>query len=160
MHQVTPRLPARTHTFSQRLSSTRRGARLARLLAAGQLRTWPVTPSVAERAELVVAELAANAALHGRVRGRDFRLDLTLNGATGVLLIEVTDTRHDKAPEPGPPPDPGPDSESGRGLLLVDALADRWGTDPYLPCGKTVWAELGPGQARGREASALHPPGT
>jgi hypothetical protein len=28
------------------------------------------------------------------------------------------------------------------GLLLVAAFADRWGTDPYPPGGKTVWAEV------------------
>ncbi|MFI9587403.1 ATP-binding protein [Streptomyces sp. NPDC052236] len=31
-------------------------------------------------------------------------------------------------------------SEGGRGLLLVDAVTDRWGTVP-LPGGKTVWFE-------------------
>ncbi|CAL9501825.1 hypothetical protein SUDANB145_03437 [Streptomyces sp. enrichment culture] len=30
----------------------------------------------------------------------------------------------------------------GRGLLLVDALAVRWGSAPRRPVGKTVWAEL------------------
>ena len=143
MHLATPQDTNSVRTFAQRLSSTRRGARLARLLAAGQLRAWPLSPSVAERAEHVVAELAANAALHGRVRGRDFRTALTFNTVTGVLLVEVTDTRGDKAPETGPAP--GPDDESGRGLLLVDALADRWGTAPYPPSGKTVWAEFSPG---------------
>ena len=29
----------------------------------------------------------------------------------------------------------------GRGLLLVTALAGRWGVEPYPPGGKTVWAE-------------------
>lgn len=32
-------------------------------------------------------------------------------------------------------------AESGRGFLLVTALADRWGVEPYPPGGKTVWAE-------------------
>ncbi|MCD9593979.1 hypothetical protein [Streptomyces sp. 8ZJF_21] len=30
----------------------------------------------------------------------------------------------------------------GRGLLLVESLATRWGIDPRHPCGKTVWAEI------------------
>ncbi|MGW3253099.1 hypothetical protein ACWDCX_21355 [Streptomyces fungicidicus] len=34
-----------------------------------------------------------------------------------------------------------PDDESGRVLLIVTALADRWGAEPYPPGGKTVWAE-------------------
>ncbi|MGW3565483.1 ATP-binding protein [Streptomyces sp. NPDC000941] len=152
---TTPQLPATAHTFTQRLSSTRRGARLARLLAAEQLRTWPVSPDVAERAELIVAELASNAALHGRVPGRDFRLALTLTlaGTRAVLRIEVTDTRGEKLPALQPPPPP--DRESGRGLLLVAALADRWGTEPNEPVGKTAWAALDLGTRPQARPSAL-----
>jgi anti-sigma regulatory factor (Ser/Thr protein kinase) len=128
------------------LSSTRRGARLARLLAAAQFQTWQVSPSVAERGEQVVAELAANAALHGYVQGRDFRLTLRFDPAADRLRIEVTDARGDRLPVPAPVAETTAptDSESGRGLLLVTALADRWGTRPYPPSGKTVWAECGP----------------
>ncbi len=140
MNTTTPQLTPTVRTFTQRLSSTRRGARLARLLAAEELRTWPVPPAVTARAEQIVAELATNAALHGRVQGRDFRLTLTLDEATGVLRIEATDTRGEKLP--ALPPEPQPADESGRGLLLVTALADRWGTEPYPPSGKTVWAEI------------------
>ncbi|CAM5369746.1 ATP-binding protein [Streptomyces violaceorubidus] len=43
---------------------------------------------------------------------------------------------------PAIPPERSPDHESGRGLILVDALADRWGTEPFPPSGKTVWALL------------------
>ncbi|AXK35624.1 ATP-binding protein [Streptomyces armeniacus] len=129
-------------------SSTRRGARLARLLAVGQLRQWDAPFGLVERAEAVVAELAANAALHGRVPGRSFRLMLVFVPTAGppvrrhcLLRIEVTDaceTRH--PPEAVPAPRPG--DEAGRGLLLVEALAERWGTEPYFPSGKTVWAEV------------------
>ena len=120
--------------FTVLLSPTPRGARLARLLATEQLRSWglPLHP-----AEQIVAELAANAATHGRVPGRDFRLRLYVSADT--LRIEVTDTRGGRLPELG---SPGPDSSSGRGLLLVEALADRWGVVPE-PCPrKTVWAEV------------------
>ncbi|MET8944777.1 ATP-binding protein [Streptomyces sp. NPDC004542] len=141
MKASTPQLSPVAHTFAQLLSSTRRGARLARLLAAGQLRAWPVPPGVTERAEQIVAELAANAALHGRVGSRDFRLTLTLDTTAGVLRVAVTDARGERLPSP--PADCGTplDAESGRGLLLVTALADRWGVEPYPPGGKTVWAE-------------------
>ncbi|MFF0088966.1 ATP-binding protein [Streptomyces canus] len=141
MSATTPQLPDTVHMFAQLLSSTRRGARLAHLLAAEQLRAWPVSPGVTERAEQIVAELATNAALHGRVGSRDFRLTLTLDTAAGLLRIAVTDARGERLPSP--PADYGTplDAESGRGLLLVTALADRWGVEPYLPGGKTVWAE-------------------
>ncbi|MCI4042324.1 ATP-binding protein [Streptomyces sp. TRM75563] len=140
MHTSTPQSRATGHTFAQQLSSTRRGARLARLLAVERLIAWEMSPRVLERAEHVVAELAANAALHGRVQGRDFLVALTLDGTAGTLRIAVSDTRGEY--RPAIPSDQGPDDESGRGLLLVDALADRWGTDPRPPSGKTVWAEI------------------
>ncbi|MET7934279.1 ATP-binding protein [Streptomyces sp. NPDC005322] len=140
MNTSTSQLPPTPRAFTQRLSSTRRGARLARLFAVEQLRSWPVSPSLTERAEEIIGELAANAALHGRVQGRDFRLTLTHQEATGTLRIEVADTRGEKLPALGPVPEP--DSETGRGLHLVAALADRWGTQPHETVGKTVWAEL------------------
>jgi anti-sigma regulatory factor (Ser/Thr protein kinase) len=100
---------------------------------------------VTERAERIVAELAANAALHGHLPGRDFRLRVTytrsLATAAGLLRIEVTDARGERLPVLRLRPSPEVDDESGRGLLIVSALADRWGTDPYPPSGKTVWAE-------------------
>ncbi|GHE94429.1 ATP-binding protein [Streptomyces griseoluteus] len=143
MNATTPQLRPIVRNFAQCLSSTRRGARLARLLAYEQLRAWEVSPSVTECAEQIVAELAANAALHGRVRGRDFRLTLVLNHlAAGILRIAVTDARGDRLPTAVTDFATAPDSESGRGLLLVAALADRWGAEPYPPGGKTVWAEL------------------
>ncbi|MEU1160850.1 ATP-binding protein [Streptomyces sp. NPDC005921] len=120
--------------MSLRFSSTPRGARLARLLAAEQLRAWglPLDP-----ASQIVAELAANAATHGRVPGRDFGLTLYVVGRT--LRIEVTDTRGDRPPHAQ---SPAPDAESGRGLLLVEALADKWGVAPGLSPRKSVWAEI------------------
>ncbi|APY85073.1 ATP-binding protein [Streptomyces alfalfae] len=141
MSATTPRLAAASRTFTQQFSSTRRGARLARLLAAEQLRTWPVPPAVADRAEQIVAELAANAALHGSLQGRDFRLRLVLDTAVGALRVAVTDARGERPPVLSADIGTPPDSESGRGLVLVEALADRWGTEPYPPSGKTVWAE-------------------
>ncbi|MFS4092712.1 ATP-binding protein [Streptomyces sp. AF1A] len=120
--------------FSIRLSPTPRGARLARLLAEQQLRAWELP---LEKAAHIVAELAANAATHGRVPGRDFRLLLYV--VAGTLRIEVTDTRGDRLPRIR---DASADGESGRGLLLVEALADRWGVSPGRPPRKTVWAEI------------------
>ncbi|MFD3309441.1 ATP-binding protein [Streptomyces sp. NPDC058694] len=142
MSAPTPQATAVVRTFAQRLSSTRRGARLARLLAVERLQAWQVSPAVTERAEQVVAELAANAALHGRVQGRDFQVALTLDEATGTVRCSVTDARGEQLPVIPTALDAA--NESGRGLLLVSALADRWGTDPYPPSGKTVWAEMSP----------------
>lgn len=86
----------------------------------------------------MVAELAANAVQHGRVPGRDFRMTLAVT-TRGTLRVEVADTRGDRLPESRRP---GGDDESGRGLLIVEALADRWGVEEGPAPRKTVWAEL------------------
>ena len=90
---------------------------------------------------LIVGELAANAVQHGRVPGHDFLLRLALDHESGLIRIEVTDAATTKRPPAAPPSSP-PDGESGRGLLLVDALSTRWGATPRRPVGKTIWAEV------------------
>ncbi|MEV7871004.1 ATP-binding protein [Streptomyces sp. NPDC088124] len=151
--ETTAQLDHPVPVFSVLLSSTPRGARLARLLAESQLRDWGL-PS--DPGRLLVAELAVNAASHGRVAGRDFRLTLRLTG--DVLRIEVADTRRERLPVLQWP---DRDAESGRGLLLVDALADRWGVTEGLFPRKTVWAELrltGPEPAPPGSGDAGDPP--
>ncbi|MDQ0810585.1 anti-sigma regulatory factor (Ser/Thr protein kinase) [Streptomyces sp. B3I7] len=83
-----------------------------------------------------------NAVTHGRVPGRDFEVTARLLGRT--LRIEVSDTRGELRPlAPGAPrPALGPLAETGRGLLLVETLADRWEVLDRVPVGKTVVAEL------------------
>ncbi|MFD6280991.1 ATP-binding protein [Streptomyces sp. NPDC060209] len=133
---------ALTRQFTVLLSPTRRGARLARLarlLATAHLGDWglPTEPSAH-----VVAELATNAVLHGHVRGRDFRLRLAVL-RDAVLRIEVTDARGERLPPaPGTAEAVAADAESGRGLLIVGVLADRWGVDVGPAPRKTVWAEV------------------
>ncbi|WP_329166304.1 MULTISPECIES: ATP-binding protein [unclassified Streptomyces] len=136
MNQEIAHSAAPVQQFSVLLSATRRGAHQARLFSVQQLSDWGLPFDAAAQ---IVAELAANAATHGHVRGRGFRLTLMWCGAS-VLRIEVTDARPERLPQLGRPHPR--EAESGRGLLLVEAYADRWGT--YVgpsPC-KTVWAEL------------------
>ncbi|WP_419249236.1 ATP-binding protein [Streptomyces luteogriseus] len=137
-----PQRPAPEREFTMRFTSTPRGARLARRLVSHRLHDWghPYTTPVNETLTLITAELTANAVRHGHVPGRDFHLQLTL--AEGTFRVEVTDTRAEKQP-PSTPPAPDSTSESGRGLLLVAALADDWGVSPRRAApGKTVWADL------------------
>ena len=55
------------------------------------------------------------------------------------VVIEVWDTN----PLPPVVTQADPDDESGRGLMLVDALCERWGwTVPDGWCGKAVWAQI------------------
>ncbi|WP_406422498.1 ATP-binding protein [Streptomyces sp. NBC_00873] len=128
----------------QRFSSTPRGARLARRLVLHQLDAWgvPHGSGASDTAAVLVAELAANAVTHGRVPGRDFEVTAEILGRT--LRIEVSDTRGEiRPPAPGAPRPAMPSlSETGRGLLLVEALADRWDVLDRVPVGKTVVAEL------------------
>ncbi|MEF9884674.1 ATP-binding protein [Streptomyces sp. P9-A4] len=123
-----------TGEFVLRLSATRRGARLARLLAVHQLHDWGVTGSVGEAVELVVAELASNAASHGRVPGRDF--EVRMWRGDDHVRVEVSDARGERRPSPRKDPD-----EGGYGLLLVAALASAWGVRERC-VGKTVWATV------------------
>ncbi|MEO3767828.1 ATP-binding protein [Streptomyces sp. B8F3] len=139
-HPLPP--PVTVRVFSQRFSSTPLGARLARHLTIVQLHSWgvPQTATVCDAAA-VVAELAANAVTHGRVPGRDFELRLSLLGQS--IRIEVSDALGRRPPGPEQVGAmPVPEGESGRGLLLVDMLADRWAVLDRVPVGKTVRAEL------------------
>ena len=127
------------------LSSTGRGARLARRLAVQQLATWgiPYDSETSQALALVTAELAANAVTHGRTPGRDFRLTLLHLPEHDVVRVEVTDTRPGRLPrDPGAEP-AALDAPSGRGLLLVAAYAERWGCEVRDAYTKTVWAEVG-----------------
>ncbi|WP_030693569.1 ATP-binding protein [Streptomyces globisporus] len=123
-----------TGEFILRLSATRRGARLARLLAVQQLHDWGVTGAPADSAALVVAELANNAVQHGWVPGRDFEVRMECGG--GHVRVELSDARGERRPVPAPEPD-----EGGYGLLLVAALATAWGVKGRS-VGKTVWATV------------------
>ncbi|MFJ4939629.1 ATP-binding protein [Streptomyces pseudovenezuelae] len=128
--------------FTMRFSPTPRGARLARRLVAEQLDAWghPHTSTANETLTLITAELTANAVRHGHVPGRDFEVRLTSAGR--ILRVEVSDTRTERVPSLSLDEPPG-DAESGRGLLLVAALADEWGTMQRVNApGKTVWAML------------------
>ncbi|MEU2675976.1 ATP-binding protein [Streptomyces sp. NPDC007107] len=141
-HKSAP--PHTGHEFVMRFTSTPRGARLARLLVGERLDAWgiPYRSPAHDTLSLITGELSANAVQHGHVPGRDFRVRLTVTA--DVLRIEVTDTRTERRPADTPrPTTPPPDSETGRGLLLVEHLAIRWGVMPRAGApGKTVWAEL------------------
>ncbi|MFJ3207514.1 ATP-binding protein [Streptomyces flaveolus] len=138
-----PPRPADSPEFAMAFTSTPRGARLARLFVAHCLNAWghPYDSHVNETLSLITAELCANAVRHGRVPGRDFHVRLAAEADGGRLRVEVSDTRAERRPVTAGPAEP--DAESGRGLLLVTALAEDWGvTDRRGGPGKTVWAIL------------------
>ncbi|MEV7723974.1 ATP-binding protein [Streptomyces sp. NPDC087917] len=94
---------------------------------------WGLSASAGD-AGLALTELVANVVRH--VPGR--RCAVLILRRPGGLRVEVADG----CPAlPGiPAADGDPYAEGGRGLLLVEAVTDRWGADPG-PEGKTVWFE-------------------
>ncbi|GAA2747324.1 MULTISPECIES: ATP-binding protein [Kitasatospora] len=111
-----------------------RVAQRARRRVAGIATRWGLPEAVLDSFEVVAAELISNAALH--VGGR-ILIGLRLSPDGDAVVIEVRD--HSRATPDGSRADPF--DEHGRGMLLVEALADRWGLTA-LPDGKRVWARL------------------
>lgn len=87
---------------------------------------------------LCVSELATNAYLHGVPPGRGFRL-YVFQAEDGGVRVEV----HDSGDGHPAARAPGVEAETGRGLLLVSALADDWGVGERDP-GKIVWCSFAP----------------
>jgi anti-sigma regulatory factor (Ser/Thr protein kinase) len=114
-----------------------RNVTLARHRAARLAVDWGFQ-SRAGDVEVVTSELLTNALLHGSLRNRLIRVRLTATGAT--LRVEVSDPRGERQPTPR---EATCEEQFGRGLTLVGALADDWGTCPRLGVGKTVWAQWG-----------------
>ncbi|MFS8200711.1 ATP-binding protein [Streptomyces sp. CWNU-52B] len=94
---------------------------------------------LADTAELLAAELVANAVLHTKGPAT-----LRVRWAAGVLQVGAWDA------DPEPPEPPGEldalaDAEGGRGLALVRACSDAWGWQPLFRSGnrgKYVWCDL------------------
>ncbi|MEU3343464.1 ATP-binding protein [Streptomyces sp. NPDC006700] len=120
----------------------------ARLLLREQAASWKVPDDVTETAVLLLSELMTNAYRHAKAPGREIRARC-VRSEEGRLRVSVTDA-NDTLPAPR---EASPEDESGRGLALVEALADDWGAE-HRPggLGKTVWFELAPGErAQGEE---------
>ncbi|WP_405820242.1 ATP-binding protein [Streptomyces sp. NBC_01390] len=145
----TPDMQPATRVFEMRFTSTPRGARLARRLAALRLDSWgiPYGTVAHDTLVLIVGELTANAVLHGHVPGRDFHLPVHTVADGRTVRVEVTDTRAERLPRrPAAVPEFDGAEETGRGLLLVSRLATRWDWHPRADGpGKTVWAEYARG---------------
>jgi serine/threonine-protein kinase RsbW len=95
---------------------------------------------------LLISELVTNAIVHSRSGVPGGTLTIALcPGAAGVL-IQVCDAGGPSEPRLSAVPADG--AEHGYGLLLVDALADSWGT-LSSPEGRVTWCRVGscdPGQ--------------
>ena len=135
----------------------------ARRQARAVLRRWGVQSEIVETAELLVSELTTNAVKFAdsaparRQRYSDLatagRILLTLRRLSGHVAIEVSD------PDMNPPRlgDPGLSAESGRGLMLVDALSKEWSYFFPPSGGKTVYCVLSTDEPV--HATAIEPEG-
>jgi anti-sigma regulatory factor (Ser/Thr protein kinase) len=113
------------------LRPERDSARSARRFIESVLAEWDLA-RLRETSELLVTELVTNAVLHARTD-----VDLVARRSGPGLRVEVHDGDHTPpVPRPYSPMSPG-----GRGLRIVDALAERWGVEPTAG-GKYVWFEL------------------
>ncbi|MFD0151721.1 SpoIIE family protein phosphatase [Streptomyces sp. NPDC055721] len=129
----TPRAP-RIHQYIHQADP--QGLSDARAAVTQALRDWGL-PELADDAELLTGELLVNVLLH------------TEGGA--VLTLEVLPepvrrvrlSVQDRSSAWPRRRTPGEAATSGRGLLLLDALASRWGVEPRGE-GKAVWCEIEP----------------
>ena len=92
---------------------------------------------VLDEAVLLVSELATNALEH-TATGNAGSFHITICPSETSVLIAVTDDGSDETPLPRPA---DALAEDGRGLGLVDSVADRWGQCGNQH-GRTVWVEL------------------
>jgi serine/threonine-protein kinase RsbW len=118
----------------KRWPCTSRAVGRARRDLAGVLCGWGLA-GLTEAAALVLSELMTNSVRHGRVPGRE--IETRYERTPGGVRLEV----HDASPDLPSPREPAADDESGRGLLLVDALTHgHWGAGERTGVGKVVWA--------------------
>ncbi|MER6350077.1 ATP-binding protein [Streptomyces sp. NPDC001595] len=97
------------------------------------LRHWG-RPGCSDVAELLTSELVTNALVH-----TDDDAVLTATVGPRGLRVEVRDY---VARRPTPRVPDADDGTHGRGLVLVQSLADAWGVRPH-EVGKSVWFEIG-----------------
>ncbi|MFG2208277.1 ATP-binding protein [Streptomyces sp. NPDC048638] len=101
--------------------------------------SWGLPVEAAEALEAVAGELVANAVEHSD--SRFIAVGLCGSRAARVAGVRVTDEGPGGA---SVPEKPSAEQEHGRGLLIVQALAERWGQRKGDD-GHTVWAEIAVG---------------
>lgn len=119
----------RRHTH---LPNSLLAAAQARRFLRATLKSWALD-GCEEKTELLVSELVTNAVVHGRAP-----ITLSVVADLERIRIEVADQA------PGKPVlrSAAEATDHGRGIFIVDQLADRWGSDPVVDDGKTVWCEV------------------
>lgn len=119
---------ARTH-FSSHPTS----AAAARRFVRDVLSSWRVEVDDTDAVLVCTDELVTNAILHVASD-----IDVVVRCDDGVVRVEV----HDGSTRPPLRQVPPVDADRGRGLLLVEAMSERWGV-ASTDRGKAVWFEVG-----------------
>ncbi|MEU0069365.1 ATP-binding protein [Streptomyces sp. NPDC006332] len=118
------------------LTAGEHSARHIRRIVRSLLEEWEL-PELSDAVELGVTELVANVVRHVP----DRRCSVLVQRLAGAgVRVEVGDG----SPElPCPSAELSVTEERGRGLLLLEAVADKWGVGPRPGGGKRVWFECG-----------------
>jgi hypothetical protein len=118
----------------------------ARRFTRDRLKTWGLL-AVADNAILMISELVTNAILHG---GEGAVLTLTYDD------LKVRAEVRDSSPAMPVVRSYSETATTGRGMVIVDALAAAWGTFA-VDGGKVVWFELATGGAGDDVEAREHP---
>ena len=118
------------------IASTPASVAVARAVIRDVLRT--AAPEQAESAAVCGSELVANAVRHGSPP-----IHLSVQFRADKVLVVVQDGNR----TPPLPRVAGSTDQGGRGTMIVERLADRWGVE-FLPDGKQVWCRFDRGPAR------------
>lgn len=133
MTVITTARPTGHPGYSQTLPREPESAAKARRLVCSSLSVWGLD-DLAEDGAVIVSELVSNAVRHARREAIRVTIEQPEVGCVRVGVVDFSKVQPVRRAA-------GPEDEGGRGLALVDRLADDWGTD-LLPWGKRVWAEL------------------
>ncbi|MEW1659937.1 ATP-binding protein [Streptomyces sp. NPDC093707] len=123
------------HDIRLSVSGTPAAAASARRRIVAAMRDWglPADSDVLHVAELMAGELLSNVVQHAGLGAAT----VTARCDGNAITVEVSDSSRD-LPRPR---SPSQEDEHGRGLSIVAALADRYGTEPTAS-GKQCWAEV------------------
>lgn len=118
------------------LADDPRAAGVARRFLRATLASWGIDGELAETAELCVSELVTNAVIHAGASS-----EVRVAHDVGRLTVSVRDHGGPGEGEAGSVGHEDPLRVFGRGLVLVEALSDRWGAERD-DVGTTSWFEL------------------
>ncbi|MYZ40263.1 MULTISPECIES: ATP-binding protein [unclassified Streptomyces] len=142
---MTTQFPRVVLASSIRFAAVLTAVGCSRLFLRHVLRDWNLSDHI-DTGELVMSELVTNAVRSTGVTDPEPKwTDIKTHHVVGVQL-RVIDTSlsvevWDRSPATPVKQAQAEDAESGRGLILVEAMSKRWGIHRPPAGGKIVWAE-------------------